>query len=100
MQRLRQDPAARYRSGTAHRQPPKLIGLEQLQVADVVNFAAVGSQRLRAAPGNFQIVGLLLVRVIARRDIAADDQGEVVRTEKIPEVGDVNAFFDEDLLFD
>src|SRR5207247_5180689 len=100
VQYLGQYASARNRGGTAHRQPPNLICLEQLEEANVVDFAGVRAECLRVAPGDFQIVRLLFVSVIARRDVAADDQGQVVGAKKILEGRQIHAFFDEDLLFD
>src|SRR5207249_10494174 len=100
VQCLRQDAAARNGGGTAHRQSPNLIGLEQLEVTDVVDFAGVCAEGLRVAPGDLQIVGLLFIGVIARRRVAADDQRQVVGAKKILEGRQIDAFFNEDLLFD
>ena len=100
VQCLRQDAAARNGGGTAHRQSPNLIGLEQLEVTDVVDFAGVCAEGLRVAPGDLQIVGLLFIGVIARRRVAADDQRQVVGAKKILEGRQVHAFLDENLLFD
>src|SRR5207247_7982315 len=100
VQYLGQYASARNRGGTAHRQPPNLICLEQLEEANVVDFAGVRAECLRVAPGDFQIVRLLFVSVIARRDVAADDQGQVVGAKKILEGRQVHAFLDENLLFD
>ena len=50
MQGIREDTAAGQGHGAAARQSPQLVGLEKLEITDIVDFSGVGSQRLGVAP--------------------------------------------------
>ncbi|TMC48544.1 MAG: hypothetical protein E6J26_10635 [Chloroflexi bacterium] len=80
MQELRQHAAARPRRSVAKGKAADLIGLEELDVRDVVEFAG-GAQRLHASSGDAEVERLLGVGSIARSDVAADDDGEIVLHE-------------------
>src|SRR5207245_6977614 len=75
VQRSGQDAAARLDVGGAVSVAAQIIGLEILQVGDVIDFAGVGN-RARAAR-DAQVIWLLFVSYIAPRDVPADDQGEI-----------------------
>ena len=62
----------------------QLVGLKKLQPGDVIDFAR-RADGLMGRAGNVQVERLLMVRLVARGHVAADDQGELMRAQIIPE---------------
>lgn len=71
------------------------IGLVELEVGEIVNLSTRAEGL--GATGNAQVIGLLLVALVARGDVAADDQGEIVQTEIGAEDTEIDALVGEDL---
>ncbi len=66
---LRHHPAARHGG-----QPAKAVGLEELQVGDLVNGGLRAHDALGGGVRDLQVIRLLLVNVVAGGDIPADDE--------------------------
>src|SRR4051812_24221152 len=100
MQRLREDPPACPRGRLLRIQPEtsNLIPLEELQITDVIDLPC-SADCLRCGPVDAEIEWLLPVRVVSRREIAADDQSKLVRSEILLQIVDSHVFVKEDLLF-
>ena len=99
MQRCGQDPPPWDRTRTAKGQATQQIRLKELDVAHVIDFPRVGSQRLGSGSGDAQVEGLFAVGGIASRHVAADDQGKVVRAQPLLHRFQFNALLREHLRF-
>src|ERR1051325_4813214 len=106
VKRSGQDAPARLDVGASTGEPATLVGLDELDVADVVELGSVGAQGgdIGRPPsdiggaGDAQIEWLLAVGMVAAGDVVADNQGEIVYAQIYLEQADVHAFFVEDLL--
>src|SRR5437016_3079994 len=105
MKRCGQDTPARHGIGGAGRVSPALIGLEELDVSDIVKLGSVGSQQryVGRSPGdiggagNPQIERLLPVGAVTASDIVADHEREIIRPQIFLKYVDIDTFFREDL---
>ena len=71
-------------------EPAQLVRLEKLQPTDVINFAG-RADGLMARAGDLEIVRLLMVRLVARRDVAADDERQLVRDQITLKIAHIDA---------
>src|SRR2546421_131249 len=100
MQGRRKDAAARDRVSRAKGEAAQLIRLEELDVAQVIDWANIGPEGLGGRAGNAQIEGLLAIGAVASGNIAADEERKVIRAQPGLHHGDIHAFLGKNLRLD
>src|SRR6476646_4531032 len=70
-------------------QTPQLVALEKLQPGDFIYFSS-RSNSLMAGPGDSKVERLQAVSMISSGYIAADDQGELMQSQVVLEVIDID----------
>src|SRR5438552_3036328 len=102
-----QDTPARLSVGASGRVAPALVGLQELDVSDIVKFGTIGAQEGEVGwpPGkvrrarNSKVERLLAVGAVTAGYVMADEQRQVVHTQIFLEESEIDAFFGKDLLF-